>query len=80
MAHGQMKIGDWEERKENVAKAMFNYLGKCNKHLKPLNAEMAVLHELAKEHFPHIVAAGEEVARKKTREEGARSPTCRGRW
>lgn len=54
-----------EEMKEKIAAALFTYPGKCNEHLKPLNADMTVLYELAKEHFPAIVRAGAEAARVK---------------
>jgi hypothetical protein len=61
----KMKIGDWDEMKGRVSTAMFTYPGKCHRHLKALNAEMTVIYELAKEHHPEIVTAGEAAARKK---------------
>jgi hypothetical protein len=61
----KMKIGDWDEMKDRVAAALYDYPGKCSKSLKSLNAEMTFIYGLAKEHNPEIVAAGEAAARKK---------------
>lgn len=54
----KMNIINRDEMKERVAAALFTCPGKCNRHFKPLNADMTVPYKLAKEHLSDIAAVG----------------------